>query len=60
MDIAAAAINRFTGSAFLEEMRRTITVDDTPLELEEMANGVLHPITKDTITTHKQLIDAPL
>ena len=44
--IAAAAINQFTGISFLEDMRRTITVNGTPLDPEEIANVGVHPVTK--------------
>ena len=47
-------------SALLKEMRRTVTVNDTPLEPEEIANGVVRPVTKETITKYKQLIDVPI
>jgi hypothetical protein len=45
------------GNALLAAMRRTSTVNDTPLEPEETANNVVHPVTKATITKYKQLID---
>ena len=41
-------------------MRRAITINDIPLDPEEIANGVVHPVTKETITKYKQLIDAPV
>ena len=58
--IAAVAINWFMGSVFLEETRCTVTVNDTPLEPEEVANGVVHPVTKKTITRYRQLVDDPI
>ena len=45
---------------FLEDTRRTFTVKDTPLKIEEIANNVVHPVTKKTITKYKQLIDDPI
>ena len=46
--IVAVAINQFMGSTFLKEMRQTLRVNETPLEPEEIANGVVHPVTKET------------
>ena len=44
------------GNVFLEEMRHAITVNDTPLEPEEIANDVVHPVTKETLKKHKQVV----
>ena len=41
-------------------MRRIVKVNDTTLGPEEVANGVVHPVTKETITKYKKLIDEPL
>ena len=57
--VSQAALNQFMGDAFMEELKRT-TINATPLELEEVANGVVHPITKETITKYKKLIADPL
>ena len=32
---------------------------DTPVDIEEYANGVVHPTTQKTLTKYEQLIDAP-
>ena len=32
----------------------------TPIALEEVANGVVYPVTKETITKYKKLIEDPL
>ena len=47
------------GDAFLEELKRS-TINATPTILEEVANGVVHPVTKETITKYKKLIEDPL
>ena len=47
------------GNAFLEELKKT-QINATPLGMEEVANGVVHPVTKETITKYKQLIEDPL
>ena len=47
------------GNAFLEELKRT-AISAAPTALEEVANGVVHPVTKETITKYKKLIEDPL
>ena len=47
------SLNQFMGNAFLEELKRT-TISATPTALEEVANGVAHPVTKETITKYKK------
>ena len=41
--ISLGALNQFTGNAFLEELKRT-AISATPTTLEEVANGVVHPV----------------
>ena len=48
------------GNTFLEEMKLIVKVNDITLGPEEVANGVVHPVTKETITKYKKLIDDPL
>ena len=55
-----AALHQFIGNTFLQYTKRILKVDDTTLGTEEVANGVLHPVTKETITKYKKLIDYPL
>ena len=50
-----AAPQQFIGNAFLEETRKAIRINSTPFDLEEMENGVIHPVIKETITKYKQL-----
>ena len=47
------------GNTSLEELKRT-PIDATPTVLEEVANCVVHPVTKETITKSKKLIEDPL
>ena len=47
------------GNAFLEELKRT-AISATSTALEEVANGVVHPVTEETITKYKKLIEDPL
>ena len=53
------ALNQFMGNVFLEELKRTV-ICATPTALEEVANGVVHPVTKETVTKYKKLIEDPL
>ena len=55
-----AELHQFIGNAFLHDMKRIVKGNDTTLGPEEVANGVVNPITKETITKYKKLIDDPL
>ena len=46
--VSRGALHQFMGSACLEELKKT-TINATPLALEEVANGVVHTVTKETI-----------
>ena len=50
---------QFMGNAFLEELKRT-AISANPTVLEEVANDVVHPVTKETITKYKKLIEDTL
>ena len=52
--ISRGALNQFMGNAFLEELKIT-TINATPTTLKEVGNGVVHPVTKETITKYKKL-----
>ena len=58
--IAGAELYQFIGNAFLQDMKQIVKVNDTTLGPEEVANRVVHPVTKETITKYKKLIDDPL
>ena len=49
--ISQGALMQSMGDAFLEELTQML-INATPVELEEVANGVVHPITKETITKY--------
>ena len=49
--ILREALSQFMGKVFFEA---------TPIALEEVANGVVYPVTKETITKYKKLIEDPL
>ena len=55
--IAVTALKQFIGNTFLQEMKRIVKVNDTTLGTEEVANGVVHPVTKEKTTKYKKLID---
>ena len=44
------------GNVFLEELKRA-AISATPTTLEEVANGVMHPVTKETITKYLQEVN---
>ena len=54
------ALHQFMGNAFLDELKQTVRINDVPVNIEEVANGVVHPVTKETITKYKKLIADPL
>ena len=58
--IAMSALHQFIGNAFLHDMIRIVKSNDTTIGPEEVANGVINPVTKETITKYKKLIDDPL
>ena len=47
-------------TALIEETIRTFNINDTPVNPEKMANGVVHQVTKETITKHRQLHFDPI
>ena len=57
--ISWGALSQFMGNAFLEELKR-MSINATPTALEEVVNGVVRPVTKETITKYKKLIEDPL
>ena len=58
--ILQAALNAFIGNAYMQELHQSMAANATPSGLEEVANGVVHPVTKETITKYKKLINDPL
>jgi hypothetical protein len=48
--IAKAALNQFVGNTFLDKSERTIKVNETPLDPEDMVNGVVRPVINEIIT----------
>ena len=58
--ISQAALNAFTGNLYMQELQQSMANNATPSGLEEVASGVVHPVTKETITKYKKLINDPL
>ena len=57
--ISQAALTSFIGNSFMQEPK-DIGKRAEELELEHVANGVVHPVTKETITNYKTLIKDPI
>ena len=58
--ISQAALNAFMGNSYMQELQQSMANVTGPIGLEEVANGVVHPVTKETITRYKKLINDPL
>ena len=62
--ISRGALNNFMGNAFAKELRTTqvngYATNGGPDRIEEVANGVVHPVTKETITKYQKLFADPL
>ena len=59
-EISQASLNAFMGNSYMQELQHSMANNTTLSGLEEVANGVVHPVTKETITKHKKLINDPL
>ena len=46
--------NQFTSDLLFIKMKQNAEVNGDSLELEEIADGVIHPVTKETITKYEQ------
>ena len=44
----------------MQELQQSMANNATPSRLEEVANGVVHPVTNETITKYKKLVNNPL
>ena len=59
-NISQQALHTFTANAFLQELQWRMESKADPLNMEQVANGVVHSVTQETITKYKKLIDDPL
>ena len=57
--ISQAALNAFMGNEYLEELSHVAGRNLDPVDIEQIANGVVHPVTKETITKYNKLITDP-
>ena len=58
--VSQQALHTFTANAILQELHWTMETKVDPLNMEQVANDVVHPVTQETITKYKKLIDDPL
>ena len=58
--ISQAALNSFMGNLYMQELQPNIEENSNPIKMVEVANEVVHLITKETITKYKKLISDPL
>ena len=58
--ISQAALTAFMGMEYLDELSHMAGRSLDPLAIEQIANGVVHPATKKTITKYKKLIADPI
>ena len=55
--ISQQALQAFTSDTFLHELQWRMKSSADLLDLEQVANGVVHSVTKETITRYKKLIE---
>ena len=58
--ISQVALTAFMGMEYLEELSHMAGRNVDPLAIEQITNGVVHPVTKETITKYKKLIADPI
>ena len=58
--ISQTTLNAFMGNSYIQELQQSIANIAYPSGLKEVANGVVHPVTKEMITRYKKLINDPL
>ena len=58
--ISQAALNAFMGKEYLEELSHMAGRNLDPVDIEQIANGVVHPVTKVTITKYNNRIADPI
>ena len=57
--ISQAALNTFMGNEYLEELSHMARRNLDPVNIEQVANSLVHPVTKETITKYRKLIADP-
>ena len=51
--VSQQALHTFTANAFLQDIQWRMETKADPLNLEQVANGVVHSVTQETITKYK-------
>ena len=51
--ISQASLITFRDNLYIEEISNMARINLDPLEIEQIINGVVHPVTKETITKYK-------
>ena len=46
--ISTGALNKFMGSVFMDALKDRVTESETNVDPEHVANGVVHPVSKET------------
>ena len=54
------ALNAFMGNSYMQELHQIMATHADPIGFKEVANGAVHPVTKETITKYKRLSNNPL
>ena len=52
--ISQAALNEFIGNSYMQDLQHSMATNTDPNGLEEVANGAVYPVTKETITKYKK------
>ena len=58
--IPQGALHSFMGNLHLQELQRNTVTNVNPIKTEDVANSVMDPVNKETITKYKTLIYASL
>ena len=57
--ISQAALHKFMGDSYMQELQQSMATNLNPQQVEEVANGVVHPVTNETINKYKKLLMTP-
>ena len=58
--VSQAALTAFMGNECLEDLSHVTGRNSDPVDIEQIANSVVHPVTKETITKYNKLIADPM
>ena len=62
--ISQGALHSVPGNAFISDLPETVPINLENLQIvvdlpEELANGLVHPVTQETLTKYKKIIKVP-